>query len=336
MILVLTLQCLRRGTCCPISYVVAVVKKKKILIILNRKSGDRSYVTLSRQICRELWAWEKDYHICSTVEETRKFRDNLDESQYHCCIVLGGDGTINSILKRKGKSDLPLICLPLGTANDISSALGLSLNMTNLADLVSNIKNSTEYLDILTVNREPFISTAGVGISTFVLAEYNSHRNHYKSLSNIYRVFGDDIYKLLALKSLMYKSRKSQRYRISWDGQTRVINGAYILITNQPNLGNNLMVAPSAKLNDGKFNVLVGTHSNTKWLINDLLSMTNKNVPKSSLLIETDNLKVETLDGSKINYFADGEVVGNSNLIEFGVRPKAQAFALNRIVVGES
>ena len=290
---------------------------KKILIILNQKSGDRSYAKLSRQICRELWAWEKEYHVCRSIGATKAFRDQLDESLYHCCIVLGGDGTINSILKRDGKSKLPLICLPMGTANDISSALGMSLNMTNLAHLIHNIDNSVENLDVLTINNEPFITTAGVGISTFVLTEYNSHRNSYKSLSNIYRVFGSDVYKLLAIKSLFYKSRTQRRYRITWNNQTRIVDGAFILITNQPNLGKSMMVAPSAKLNDGKFNVLVGTQTGARNLMKDLFSMTHKNLPKNALQFETDSLTIETLDGSRMDYFADGEVIGNSNSVSY-------------------
>ena len=307
---------------------------KKLLIVYNKNSGMESYDEIARNIGRELWAWEKDYYVCESIEDTINFRNGLNESEYHCCIILGGDGTINSMLKRKGHSNLPLICLPTGTANDISSALGMTLNMSNLAYLVSNIEKNTIGIDILTANGIPFITTGGVGITSFVLAEYNHQRSLFASFNKVHKYFGKDIYKLLTIKNSFYKSRIKKKYRISWGEYSEVVDSSCVLITNQPKLGNDLMVAPAAKLDDGLFNVMITTKTTQNLVISDLLSMSKKNLPKDCIQFETDELKVETIDGTKINFFADGEIIGNSNKVDFGIRQKAQPMTLNRILEG--
>ena len=48
--------------------------------------------------------------------------------------------------------------------------------------------------------------------------------------------------------------------------------------------------------------------------------------PQNSILIESSNLQIESLDGSKVSYFGDGEVLGNANKLTFTISQGAQPF----------
>ena len=131
--------------------------------------------------------------MCRNVKDTLRFRREIDESQYRCALVLGGDGTINSFLLADTKSDLPIFSIPTGTANDLSNALRLNLNLERIVELVDNIENHTTAMDVINVNGRPFITTGGLGIPSKVLENYEKSRKSSKNFNTMKSYLGRDI-----------------------------------------------------------------------------------------------------------------------------------------------
>ena len=98
------------------------------------------------------------------------------------------------------------------------------------------------------------------------------------------------------------------------------------MVTNQATMGGNILVHPGARIDDGKFNVFVSKETKTIPLIKSLTEMSRGITPKNSLLIEAKNLIIESVDGSKVSYFGDGEVFGNANKLTFSIKKQAQPF----------
>lgn len=173
---------------------------KRILIVVNESSGKKSDGKFIRDLRNSLSKWNLDFYICRTIRDTLKFRAQIDEAQYRCALVLGGDGTINSFLLADKKSKLPIFSIPTGTANDLSNSLRLNLNIGRIVELVENVENNTTLIDVINVNGRPFITTGGLGIPSMVLENYEKSRKTSQSFDTVKSYLGRDIYKLLTVK----------------------------------------------------------------------------------------------------------------------------------------
>ena len=299
---------------------------KKILIVINEHSGAKDLGPFLKGLRRSLYKWNLEFYMCRSIKDTIRFRSEIDESQYRCAFVVGGDGTVNSFLLVDRKSSMPIFAIPTGTANDLSNTLRLNLNLDRVVKLVENIEENTTYMDVISVNGRPFITTGGLGIPSKVLENYERSRRNKKSFQQMHSFLGRDIYKLLTIKHSFVSFINARKYRLKWDDNIEVIDSSCIMVTNQAKMGGNILVHPAAKINDGKFNVFVSKETKAIPLIKSLSDMSRGVVPRNSLLIETENLIIESVDGSKVSYFGDGEVFGNANRMNFSIQKQAQPF----------
>lgn len=87
-----------------------------------------------------------------------------DKAQF--VVVGGGDGTINRFIDPLIETGIPLHVIPLGTANNFAKSLDIPSDIDANLDLMLNGKINK--VDVGYVNEIPFVSVAGVGLSTIV------------------------------------------------------------------------------------------------------------------------------------------------------------------------
>ena len=58
----------------------------------------------------------------------KNLEDCLDGDFGDAVIVAGGDGTVGKVAKRLAGTDVPLVVLPTGTANNIARSLGIGVD----------------------------------------------------------------------------------------------------------------------------------------------------------------------------------------------------------------
>lgn len=78
-------------------------------------------------------------------------------------IVGGGDGTINRLLEPLLKIRQPVGILPLGTANDLVTTLGIPLKLEDACAVIAAGKQ--RHIDLGSVNGKHFVNVASLGIS---------------------------------------------------------------------------------------------------------------------------------------------------------------------------
>lgn len=87
-------------------------------------------------------------------------------------IALGGDGTANEVANGIGALDLPLICLPAGSANVFCGVLGMPRDLPSATRALLNRADSwqTRRIDAGRVNGRRFLFNSGVGLDASVVA----------------------------------------------------------------------------------------------------------------------------------------------------------------------
>ena len=179
-------------------------------------------------------------------------------------IVGGGDGSVheavNGILRSGERTAVGLI--PLGTGNDFAKACEISLDWREAcAQLAARLRSGREArsIDAGKMNDRYFANGAGIGFDAKI-----------NRLARRYRLPIGDLVYLLAVFEGICDGVITPSVRMSFDG--RVIEGSVTLanISNGPWVGGMFHIAPGARNDDGKFD-LVYADPVSRWRVFGLL-----------------------------------------------------------------
>jgi diacylglycerol kinase family enzyme len=179
--------------------------------------------------------------------------------------IAGGDGTIGAVAARLVGRGVPLAVLPMGTANNISTTLGLA--STPLKRLIAGWAAAFRLRFDVGVARGPwgltrFIEGIGAGLFARAICELDARADV---------TFGpednreDKLATALKWMSERVSSFPAEELTIALDG--RDLSGEYILLEamNIQHIGPSLHLAPDADPSDGLLNVvLIGADEREK------------------------------------------------------------------------
>ena len=166
-------------------------------------------------------------------------------------IVAGGDGSVheavNGIMHSGNEAALGIV--PTGTGNDFAKACNIPLNWEHATRLLADRLAAGQYaktIDIGTMNDRFFANGAGIGLDAKVTRIARSYR----------LPIGDLVY-LFAIFRAMVDGIATPRLKISsadfsWDGPATLAS-----ISNGPWIGGMFHIAPMAKNDDGKFELMI-------------------------------------------------------------------------------
>ena len=137
---------------------------KKILLLINPKSrnGQEAYQSMQEKLQAE------GHAIIELTEEEREKDPNSLIRKYRSevsyVMVGGGDGSVNFALPSLIETKLPLVVLPLGTANNLARSMDVA---PDIEEVLKNLKTGeVRLIDLGVVNDIPFVNVAGLGLST--------------------------------------------------------------------------------------------------------------------------------------------------------------------------
>jgi diacylglycerol kinase family enzyme len=171
--------------------------------------------------------------------------------------VAGGDGTIGKVARRLLGRSVPIAVLPLGTANDISKAIGLS--ETPIERLVAEwtkarrIKFDVGMVDGPCGSR-CFIESLGAGLFATTMSRLDARNNIELAHLNAPE---DKIKAVLHMLRDQLQDHTLKKLNVSLDGKD--LSGKYILLElmNIAYLGPNLALAPDADPGDGLLDLVL-------------------------------------------------------------------------------
>jgi diacylglycerol kinase (ATP) len=164
-------------------------------------------------------------------------------------IIAGGDGTIGEVLNGlfRAKPDGvlgPIGILPMGTANDLVTNLGLPLELNEAAEAIAGGK--TRRIDLGLANNWVFANNSAVGLEP-VVTIYNIRMT---SLRGVVR------YLVAALRAIF--SKPNWTMSIAWDNGTYEGPVSLVSVGNCPITGGLFRMAPAADPADGRLTFVHG------------------------------------------------------------------------------
>lgn len=281
----------------------------RITVVHNAKAG---YGILSRE--ELLGELEWGGHEVTEVTELDRLKEPSFAKTCDAVIAAGGDGTVLSVARRLLFSSVPMVVLPLGTANNFAHAVGMTRNaaMGGLRPLIASLHLAPERrIDVGraegTWGTRYFCESAGVGWFCEALTEAIADGD--KPPTRARDVLTD------------YLSRYQAKYwDVSIDGHN--CSGAYLMIDvmNAGMLGPNLKIGHSADPTDGAFDVVMATAEDQPKLLRYLEALRRDESPTPPELYVRRGRHVRFAMGNR-KMRIDGKVRHSSPFVDIHVVP---------------
>jgi diacylglycerol kinase (ATP) len=214
-------------------------------------------------------------------------------------IVAAGDGTIAEVAAQLIGSSTALGIVPIGTMNNVARSLGIPLTIDDACALIG--MGTTRHIDVGRVvangpaKSEVFLECAGVGLTSILAAAGQSVEKHrWSHLPSILRRFTED--RLGVMK-------------IELDDMTIEAHSRMVTVSNSPLLGNNLLAAPGAKMDDGMLDVRVYDGMGDVDLAKHFASASSGNA-----------IELKSYRTRRVRITAEDPVVVNSDMVITGPR----------------
>lgn len=277
----------------------------------NASNGDKNWQKL---INDALFRSKIDYPVSSTKEDVFSNLNKDIKNNVDAILSVGGDGTVHTIIQKLAGTDVGLLVIPGGTANDFSRIMGSELNIKKIAQTIR--LNIRKKIDLININGTFMATNGGLGLAADVAEEIDNLRKEHPQFKRVMKLAGKNIYSFFLAKRLLSKEIVSHKLKISSKDFNEIFYSPLVLINNQPILGGSFEVAPQTSHIDGKFNVTIFKHKNRLELINCIVKIMNGEYPcndQNLISFETDAAQIDLLDSREpISFFGDGEIFKKS------------------------
>lgn len=238
--------------------------------------------------------------------EARALAAGAARDGYDLVVAAGGDGTIGTVGEALLGTETPLGILPLGSVMNIPRSLGLPRDLAAAARVLG--AGAIRTIDVGEVRGRPFFEAGSVGMNAAMFRE--AQRFDRGDWSSILRTIW---------VAIRYRPA---RMRIEVDDGVIRTRALMVTVANGPYTGLAMTVAPGARLDDGRFDVIVFRRFSKVRLLRHLAAIAfgrRRYAPETSTYRST---AVRITTAHPLPCRADARDLG-ATPVEFRVRPGA-------------
>ena len=223
----------------------------KVLIISNPKSGVSDYQNSIKIVINEFNKFNIETTLIKTshIGHAIQIVSEEDISGYDSVCAMGGDGTLfevlNGMFLRNENNRRPISVIPNGTGNSFMKTIGIE---TILGSIEKIAKNESKQVDVMKAvcNDEVLYSLnlIGWGMATDISV-----------FAEELRIFGGQRYNIASFFEIIKNKRRTAKVVV--DGIEREDNFAFIIACNTKYVGKDMKMAPNAKIDDGKIDLII-------------------------------------------------------------------------------
>lgn len=270
---------------------------KKVRFIYNPYSGENA-------VLKELDTiidihQEKGYTVVPyKIKKDRDVIEALDiiDSTYDYVLVAGGDGTVDNVVNAMEKREifLPVGIIPVGTANDFATFLGMP---SDVGECVKQILDSEPMsVDLGKVNEKYFVNVLSTGLFTDV---------SQKTDTNLKNTIGKLAYYLKGIEQL--PTFRKLKVKITANGRV-YDEPMYLMLVFNGKTAGTMNLATRASVSDGFLDVVVFKACHIPELLHLFIKVMKgehlddpriEYIKTEELLIESDEDIVTDIDGEK-------------------------------------
>lgn len=273
-------------------------------LIINPTSGPADKPDLLTEIVDALQNQGIEAELCTTTpdEDGEDLAAEAAKTGAELVIVVGGDGTIEAVARGLMHTQTVLGIIPLGTRNNIAASLNIPSDLSRAIQTL--VEGERRRFDMGKANNHYFMEVVGVGLEATLFPCGDEVKEGIKKSY------------LAAFKSVFsgiqtFLQFKHHRLVLRFDGGRMLrLRTLQVNICNSPRYGVQFTLAPEAKMNDGKLDV-VYIDNPSKWdhLRHFFKAMQGERLPHERL--NTHQVaKIEIKGYPPLEVHADGQCLG--------------------------
>jgi diacylglycerol kinase (ATP) len=159
-------------------------------------------------------------------------------------VAWGGDGTVNEVASVLAFGPIPLAIVPSGSGNGLARELGVDRRPERA--IVDALAAVSKAIDIGEIGNRKFVSVAGAGFDAHVAACFDRDLRGRRGFTGYARVTARELF-----------SYVPRGFRISGDVTAAPRRAILVTLANSAQFGNGAKVAPAARVDDGRLDLVV-------------------------------------------------------------------------------
>jgi YegS/Rv2252/BmrU family lipid kinase len=292
------------------------VRSRSLAIVINPISGTGGRIDVARERAERAAMLvaargvDAEIFVTDRPGHARELTTAALDRGVTTVVAWGGDGTVNEVASVLAFRDATLAIVPSGSGNGLASELMVSRDPERAFETA--ISGRVCRIDAGELDRHLFFNIAGIGIDASV-----AHRFAADGL--VRRGF----YRYLAIAAKELFTYKPQSHTVMADGITVRADAMLIAIANSRQYGNGALVAPKARLTDGRLDVVVIEPRSPFAAMLDAPLMFRGQIAKVRGVTELQARNIELTGEGPTAYHIDGEPFAGGASIAARSRPDA-------------
>jgi YegS/Rv2252/BmrU family lipid kinase len=159
-------------------------------------------------------------------------------------VAWGGDGTVNEVASALAFREATLAIVPSGSGNGLAREIGVPLDPS--AALAVALAGSSRIIDCGEFDSRLFFNIAGLGLDARVAHQFAAHGLVRRGLLRYVQITARELLRF-----------EADEHTIVADGQILHSRALIVAVANARQYGNGAVIAPNARLDDGRLDVIV-------------------------------------------------------------------------------
>lgn len=282
----------------------------KILFIINPNSGSSNAALIA---CIQEAAAVKNISTCilytTGTRDEEAIRKELDLYKPDRVVAGGGDGTIQLVARSLMDTNIPIVLLPLGSANGLATSLNIPSGNDALVEYVFSDLQSMP-LDLLRINDIHIcVHLADIGINGMMVKEY-AEAGHSGMIG-----YGRHMIHAVKEAPLLQYVIKTEKETIEQQG--------YMLAFANANMYGTGIQITEGSVHDGMFEIRNIPEVNWKDAIKAGLTKFNIFVDREMFSDVISCKQAEIFIDQKVDFQIDGEYIGMVDYLKIEILPSA-------------
>lgn len=275
---------------------------RKIVYLVNPVSGTSKKDSVEALIEKKTTGQALDFEILRTnsLGNYDYLKDKIEHEQVTDIVMVGGDGTVNSVVAALNGVKVNFGIIPMGSGNGLAYCAGIPRQASKAIDLIFD--GTASYVDGFKINEQFSCMLSGLGFDAQVAHDFANSASR-------------GLFKYTQQSLFNFFKAHPYQFEIVINNFSFYTDAFLICIANSNQFGNNFTIAPKASLNDGLLDIVVVQKMNKAKLPfailkqirgnNELQQLVDDITNKHVLYFQTPTLTIRNLKHAP--FHVDGE-----------------------------
>jgi len=288
---------------------------RRALVVINPIAGKGrarsigSCIDLAKSVLAD-HGYDAEVRTTAGPGDAARFSTEGVASKVDLVIAWGGDGTINQVASELVFRDVTLGIVPSGSGNGLSRELGISFDP--VAAFHTAFAGRQLLMDAGELDGHLFFNIAGLGLDARVAHEFASNGLIRRGFARYLEIAAHELFTF-----------EPDEHTILADGVATRTRALVIALANGRQYGNGACIAPGARLDDGKLDVVVIAHRSPFHVLLQAPMLFAGRVASLPGVTTTRAAVVEITSARPVVYHVDGEPFVGSASVSARIHPRA-------------